>query len=226
MKISRVFLPILAAALALALSGAMAAPVSDDTLRLALPAPELYVKHSAALELTGAQAAAVQSAIATMKREFRELTPPLEARTSELVAVVETPSASADEVQRRLDAVFEAENRVKASRLRASLAARRAVTPEQWKKLSELRGGAAVAEPAVTSGEPTRGDLQKKLQRVRELTREFSTEGPPPDLRRLFNEAQNKTRAGRAAEAERAFDRIIAELEKRIADKSATTPKP
>ncbi len=123
-------------------------------------------------------------------------------------------AASADEVQRKLDTLFETENRLKAARLRASLAARRAVTPEQWKKLSELRGAAAPREPASTGAEPTREDLLKKLARVRELNREVFPNGPPADLRRLFNEAQNKVRAGRTAEAGRLFDRLIEAMEK------------
>jgi hypothetical protein len=161
-----------------------------------------------------------------MEREFREMTPVLEARTRELAAAVENPSASADEVQRKLDALFETENRLKAARLRASLAARRAVTPEQWRKLSELRGTAAAREPVGTGAEPTREELLKKLARVRELNGQLSTEGPPPDLRRIFNEAQNKMRAGRTAEADRLFDRLIAEFEQRLADKSANASKP
>jgi Spy/CpxP family protein refolding chaperone len=212
MKIPRLFFPVIAATLVL--SSAVAAPITDDTLRLALPAPELYIRHRAELALTDAQAAAVQSAIATMNREFRELTPPVEARTRELAAAVEDAATSAAEVQRRLDAVFEAENRLKASRLRASLAARRTVTPEQWKKLSELRGAAAPREPASAGAEPTREDLLKKLARVRELNREVFPNGPPADLRRLFNEAQNKVRAGRTAEAGRLFDRLIEAMEK------------
>lgn len=224
MKIPRVILPILAAAFAL--SSAIAVPISDDTLRLALPSPELYLKHRADLALSDAQASAVQSAIATMNREFRELTPPLQARTRELVAAVENPTASADEVQRRLEAVFEAENRLKASRLRASLAARRAVTPEQWSKLSELRGATAPAGRAPTNAEPAREDLHEKFLRVRKLSQELFPDGPPADLRRLFNDAQNKARAGRTAEADRLFDRIIAEFEQRLAEKSANTSKP
>ena len=204
-------------------SPAAAALIADDTLRLALPAPELYVKHRLALALTNAQAASLQAALATMNREFRELTPPLEARTRELVGAVENPAASAEEVQRKLDAVLEAESRLKAARLRASLAARRALTPEQWQKLSGLRGA---AEPGVTSAEPAREDLRKKLERVRELSREVFPDGPPPDQRRLFNEAQNKTRAGRLAEAEGVLDRLIADMEGRRATQTPTTPKP
>lgn len=224
MKTHHTFLSLfMAAAFALPVN---AGPVLDDTLRLALPGPELYVKHRQTLALTDAQATAVQAAIATMNREFRELTPSLEARTRELVDVVENPSASADEVQRRLDAVFEAENRLKASRLRASLAARRAVTPEQWKQLSEIRGAASPPARVTTSAEPSREDLQKKLTRVRELSHELFPDGPPADLRRIFNEAQNKVRAGRLAEAERAFDRLIADFEKRRDIVKPPTPKP
>lgn len=202
-----------------------AGPVADDTLRLALPAPELFMKHRQALALTDAQAASVQAAIAAMGREFRELTPPLEARTRELVGAVENPAASADEVQRKLEAVLEAESRLKAARLRASLAARRALTPEQWKTFTALWATAALGR-AATSGEPTREDLQKKLQRVRELSREVFPDGPPPDQRRIFNEAQNQMRAGKLAEAERAFDRLLEEMEKRRAAPTPATPKP
>lgn len=210
------------------LSGAIksTAATADDALRRALPAPELYVKHRQALALTDAQAATLRTAMETLTRESRELMPVLEARTRELAAAVEDAAASADTVQRRLDAVLETENKLKAARLRASLTARRALGPEQWKKLNELRGSAAAAEPASTGEEPTRTDLQKKLQRVRELMGAFSAEGPPPEMRRLFNEAQTKARAGRTAEADRVFDRIIAGLEQRIAEKSAATPKP
>ena len=210
---------LIAAALVLPLSSAIAGPIADDTLRRALPAPELILRYHEALVLTEAQASTVQAAIATMNREFGALTPTLEARSRELAAAVEDPTVAADEVQRRLDAVLETESRLKAARLRASLAARRAVTPEQWRKLTELRSASAPREPATTAAEAVREDVQKKFQRVRELSGEVFPDGPPPDLRRLFNEGQNKVRAGRLAEAESAFDQLIEAMEKRRAGK-------
>ncbi|MEZ5384953.1 MAG: hypothetical protein R3F13_05505 [Prosthecobacter sp.] len=188
---------------------------ANDTLRLALPSAEVYLQQRAALALTDAQTATVESAIATMIRESHEMTPQLEARNRELVAAVENASTSAEEVQGKLEAVFEVENRLKAARLRANLAARRAVTSEQWKKLGELLVAAA-------STEPTRDDLREKVQRMRELTRELFPDGLPVELRRLYSEAQNETRAGQTAGAARLFDQIIAEMESR---RAATLPK-
>ena len=216
MKTCLAFLSLfLAAMFAWPPSPAIAGPIADDTLRQALPAPELYMKHRATLALTDAQTASVQAAIAAMNREFRELTPPLEARTRELVGAVENPAASADEVQRKLEAVLEAENRLKSARLRASLAARRALTPEQWKTFTALWDATALSRAATTSAEPTSDGLHRKFLRVRELSREVFPDGPPPDQRRIFNEAQNKMRAGKLAEAERAFDQLIEDMEKR-----------
>lgn len=226
MKTPRLIHTLLIAAVLISSATKSTAASADDTLRRALPAPELYMKHRQALALTDAQTATLRTAMDTLNREFRELMPVLESRTRELAAAVEDAAASADLVQRRLDALLETENKLKAARLRASLAARRAITPEQWKTLNELRGGSAAAEPAGTGGEPTRAELNEKLQRVRTLVREFSPEGPPPEFRRLFNEAQTKARAGRTAEAARVFDRIIEGLEQRIAEKSAATSKP
>ena len=211
------FFTLFAAALAPAVVAA--APPPDDTLRRALPGPEHYLKHRQTLALSDAQAATVRAAIETMNREFRELTPALEARTRELAGAVEDAATPAEDVTTRLDAVLEIENRLKAARLRASLAARRALSPGQWTIMAGLRGTVAASEPAAASAELTRDDLQKKLARVRELSGEVFPDGPPPDLRRLFNEGQNKVRAGRLAEAESAFDQLIEAMEKRRAGK-------
>lgn len=224
MKTIHFFVPVIAALLVS--FSALGSSNTDDSLRLALPSAELYLKQRTALTLTDAQAASVESAIATMIRESRELTPQLETRNRELVAAVENLSENPEAVQRKLDAVFETENRLKAVRLHANLAARRAVTPEQWKKLREILGATAPEKQAIASAEPTRADLLEKVQRVRELTGELFPDGPPADLLRLYNDGKNETRAGRTVEAGRLFDRLIAEMESRRAATRLKTNRP
>jgi Spy/CpxP family protein refolding chaperone len=203
---------LLVSILALLACSVLAAP-PDDTLRRALPGPELYIKHLQTLALTDAQAATLRAAIETMNREFREQTPVLEERTRALAAAVEDAATPADEVQRRLDAVLEIESRMKASRLRVSLAARRMLTPEQWAKLASITGA---SEPTVAGAEPVREELHGKLARIRQLSAEVFPAGPPEDFRRRFNRAQNQMRAGNPGETARLFDEIISDLEKRL----------
>ncbi|MCI0540318.1 MAG: periplasmic heavy metal sensor [Verrucomicrobiales bacterium] len=204
------------ALLALALCSRATEPAGD--LKSALPAPEFYVKHRQALNLTAEQGSGLQAVLDTQKREFRPAEAEVTARSRELSAAVEDTSLPAAEVTRKLQALLQAENRAKEIRFDASLAARRLLTPEQWAKANSLAASASARSAAPAAAgvpEATREDLRKKLEQVRALALEVFPDGPSAEYRNAFQRLQAAVRAGQTEEARKLFDEVIADLEKR-----------
>ena len=213
--------------LAMAPLARAAEPPGD--LKNALPTPEFYVKHRKALGFTDAQAETLRKTIETMNRDFFAADAEMTARARELQAAVEDGTQPPEAVAQRLDALLQSENRAKAVRFGASLAARRMLTPEQWEQARALMTPAPVRArggPASSLPEDARVTLQKKLERVRALTGEVFPAGPPPDFRRRFNDLQNKVRNGQVEAADTLFDQLIADMEMRRAAPAANNPKP
>lgn len=196
-------------------------------LKSVLPPPEFYVRHKESLDLTSTQGQSLRELLDTMNRDFRAAEADLTARSRELQAAVEDKSLPADAVKQKLQALLQAENRAKEIRFHASLAARRLLTPEQWERARALADSApsrARTGPAANLPEEVRAPLQKKLERVRALAREAFPGVPPPEFRRRMNELQNRVRSGQAADADKIFDQLIADLEKRRDDAKRVPP--
>lgn len=199
----------------------LASRAAEDAagLKSVLPPPEFYTRHKDSLNLTQAQGQSLREVLDTMNRDFRAAQADLTARSRELEAAVENASLPADEVTRKLHALLQAENRAKEIRFNASLAARRLLTDEQWQKTRTLAAAAAPPRartgPTADMAEEARMALQQKLERVRALSSEVFPDGPSPEFRRRFEELKNKVRSGQTADADKLFDQLIAELEKR-----------
>ena len=199
----------------------------DAGLKSVLPPPEFYSRQAEALQLTAEQQRSLRELFAGMNREFAVAQSNLTLRSRELEAAVQDTSLPADEVTRQFQALLQAENCAKELRFHASLAARRLLTPEQWERARALADSApsrARTGPAANLPEEVRAPLQKKLERVRARAREAFPGGPPPAFRRRMNELQNRVRSGQAADADKIFDQLIADLEKRRDDAKRVPP--
>ena len=222
------WLAVLAIVVWLTLAASLSRAADDNaTLKSVLPPPEFYVRHKEALNLTPAQGQSLREVLGTMNREFSIAQSNLTLHSRELGAAVEDKSLPADAVKQKLQALLQAENRAKEIRFDASLAARRLLTPEQWEKARLLTNAAPSrlrTGPAANLPEEVRAPLQKKLERVRALAREAFPSGPPPDFRRRLNEVQTQVRNGQVEAADKLFDQLIAEMEKRRDDAKRVPP--
>ncbi len=196
-------------------------------LKSILPPPEFYTRHKDALNLTSEQGRALREVLNGLHREFTPAESNLTVATRELETAVADATRPAAEVTRKVEALLQAENRAKIVRFNASLAARRLLTDEQWAKARTLAAAAPTRPrtgPASNLPEDSRAALKAKLDRVRALAGEVFPDGPPPEMRRRFAALPDKVRSGQTAEAEKLFDQLIADLEKRRDDARRVPP--
>jgi Spy/CpxP family protein refolding chaperone len=101
--------------------------------------PELVMRHQGKLELTAEQREAITAAIKEAQERLGPLQWELDAKAEAVAKLVESDRVDVDATVASAEQVLDVESRIKKEHVRLLLRIKNVLTPEQQKKLRELR---------------------------------------------------------------------------------------
>lgn len=103
-------------------------------------APDLVMEHQAAIKLEGAQRESVLKEIDKGQSELTHMQWDLQAEKEKLVAILDVEKIDEKKANDQATRVMEQENKIKTAHLGMLVRIKNLLTPDQQKKLRELRG--------------------------------------------------------------------------------------
>jgi hypothetical protein len=151
--------------------------------------PDVVLGNAEALGLTNEQQQQLQEAIAPLQRAMWPAQQHMRARNDELVELLAAPKPDEAAVLAKFAELESAEAKVKALRLRMTLAAKAVLSAEQQAKAASLRDGGSAGVPKYGDGKL----ITEKLQRVRDGIARMQREGRDVEqVRALWDEFQKR----------------------------------
>ncbi len=108
--------------------------------------------HQAAIALTAPQKDAITREVERAQKELLALQWELSAEKEKLLVVLDEPHVDEDKSQKAAARLMERETKIKAAHLAMLVRVKNVLTPEQQKKLRDLREPARPARAATASG--------------------------------------------------------------------------
>ena len=133
--------PFLAAILALLLGSVLSAAAPPGTRRADLPEGKWW-KHpriAREIELTAEQEDSLEKIFLRVRPELIDLRADLEKKQIALQSAMENPRGNSEEASQKIDEVEKARARLAKARAGMLLEFRRVLSPDQWRRLTELR---------------------------------------------------------------------------------------
>jgi len=118
----------------------MPEPVPLGAIESKLFAPDLVMEHQAAIKLDGAQRESVLKEIDRGQSELTHLQWDLQAEKEKLVTILDVDKVDEKKANDQATRVMEQENKIKSAHLGMLVRIKNLLTPDQQKKLREIRG--------------------------------------------------------------------------------------
>jgi Spy/CpxP family protein refolding chaperone len=183
-------------------------PASVQHGVLFLP-PDFYHKHREALGISEDQLREMQRIAEESFKPAGDLQAEMRKRTEALHEAIARHPADPDEAAQRLRQVLEIEDQLKSMQLRAKVAMRNVLSPDQFEGLKRL-----VAKMQGERGGGVTAGLKEKFERLKQEIKHRTGGGEPPRamIDRL-ERIESAARDGRVEEAERQVDALARQLE-------------
>ena len=169
---------------------------------------DFYPKHREALGLSDDQVREMQGIAQGMREPAEKIEAEMRERTKALHEAVQQNPVDREKVMHSFEKVLQAENQMKMLQFRTRIAMRGQLTPEQYSKAAAL-----AKKEGVARGGGSAGELQAKLQQVREeLRKRTGGSELPREIVEKLERIEQAAKQGRVDEAREQLDAILRHL--------------